>query len=196
LETPVPARASQRSGSYGTTAQENSSAARPLPSQGMVGGVQQLNGKDWAVTWGVVPLNDRRLVVLDEISGLTQEEIAQMSDIRSSGQAKLIKVVQETTWARTRLLWLGNPRNATMANYTYGVDAIKPLIGNAEDIARFDLAMAVTLFDVPSEIINQPAPAGGEFKYTDEACHALLMWVWTRTADDVVFTPEAGSEGV
>jgi hypothetical protein len=157
---------------------------------GIIGGVQQLNGKDWAVTWGVVPLNDRRLVVLDEISGLTQEEIAQMSDIRSSGQAKLIKVVQETTWARTRLLWLGNPRNATMANYTYGVDAIKPLIGNAEDIARFDLAMAVTLFDVPSEIINQPAPAG-EFKYTEEACHALLMWVWTRTADDVVFTPEA-----
>ena len=159
---------------------------------GVVGGVQQLGGKDWAVTWGVVPINDRRLVVLDEISGLTPEEIAQMSDIRSSGQAKLIKVVQETTWARTRLLWLGNPRNSTMANYTYGVDAIKPLIGNAEDIARFDLAMAVTLFDVPAEIINRPA-AGGELKYTSEACHALLMWVWTRQPDQVIWAD--GSEG-
>jgi hypothetical protein len=155
---------------------------------GVVGGLQQMGGKDWAVTWGVVPLNDKRLVVLDEISGLTHEEIAQMSDIRSSGQAKLIKIQQETTWARTRLLWLGNPRNATMANYTYGVDAIKPLIGNAEDIARFDLAMAVTLFDVAPEVINQPADAG-TLTYNSEACHALLMWTWTRGVDDIVWAP-------
>lgn len=113
-----------------------------------------------------------------------------MSDIRSSGQAKLIKIQQESTWARTRLLWLGNPRNATMANFTYGVDAIKPLIGNAEDIARFDLAMAVTLFDVPSETINQRV-GGGEMLYTAEACHTLLMWCWTRTADQVVWAPGA-----
>jgi hypothetical protein len=153
---------------------------------GVVGGLQQLGGKEWIVTWGVVPLNDKRLVVLDEISGLTPEEIAQMSDIRSSGQAKLVKIQQETTWARTRLLWLGNPRNATMQNYTYGVDAIKPLIGNAEDIARFDLAMAVSQFDVPAETINQPTHEG-QLRYPAEACHALLMWVWTRTADQITF---------
>ena len=159
---------------------------------GVVGGVQQLGAhKNWAVTWGVVPINDRRLVVLDEISGLQPEEIAQMSDIRSSGQARLIKVVQETTWARTRLLWLGNPRNATMANYTYGVDAVKPLIGNAEDIARFDLAMAVSLYDVASEVINQPV-TGGELRYTDEACHNLLLWVWTRQPENIRWAP--GSE--
>jgi hypothetical protein len=158
---------------------------------GVVGGVQQLGThKHWAVTWGVVPINDRRLVVLDEISGLEPEEIAQMSDIRSSGQAKLIKVVQETTWARTRLLWLGNPRNATMANYTYGVDAVKPLIGNAEDIARFDLAMAVSLYDVASEVINQPV-VGGELRYTAEACHNLLLWVWTRQPEHVKWGKDA-----
>jgi hypothetical protein len=153
---------------------------------GVIGGLQQLGGRDWAVTWGVVPINDKRLVVLDEISGLTYEEIGQMSDIRSSGQAKLVKIQQEMTWARTRLLWLGNPRNATMANYTYGVDAIRPLIGNAEDIARFDLAMAVTLHDVPAEVINRPVEES-KLRYTAEACHTLLMWAWTRTADQVVF---------
>lgn len=157
---------------------------------GVIGGLQQLGGRDWAVTWGVVPINDRRLVVLDEISGLSFEEIASMSDVRSSGQAKLVKIQQETTWARTRLLWLGNPRNATMANYTWGVDAIKPLIGNAEDIARFDLAMAVTFGDVPAEVINQPTTPG-DLKYSEEACHTLLMWAWTRTADQVVFSKKA-----
>lgn len=158
---------------------------------GVVGGLQTLGSKDWAVTWGVVPQNDKRLVVLDEVSGLSQEEIAQMSDIRSSGQAKLIKIQQETTWARARLLWLANPRNATMANYTYGVDAIKPLIGNAEDIARFDLAMAVTMFDVPAEIINQPV-TGGELMFTSDACHALLLWCWTRQTHQIIWA--AGAE--
>jgi hypothetical protein len=157
---------------------------------GVIGGLQQLSGRDWAVTWGIIPINDRRLVVLDEISGLSHDEIASMSDIRSSGQAKLVKIQQEATWARTRLLWLGNPRKATMANYTWGVDAIRPLIGNAEDIARFDLAMAVTLHDVPAEIINQPTTPG-ELRYTSEACHTLLMWVWTRTPDQVVFSKRA-----
>lgn len=157
---------------------------------GVVGGLQTIGGKDWIVTWGVVPLNDRRLVVLDEVGGLSYEEIGQMSDVRSSGQAKLTKIQQETTWARTRLLWLGNPRNADMSHYTYGVDAIKPLIGNMEDIARFDLAMTVGMHDVASEIINQPA-RGGDLLYTSEACHALLMWAWTRTADQITFTDEA-----
>jgi hypothetical protein len=161
---------------------------------GIVGGLQQMNGKEWAVTWGTIPLNDRRLVVLDEISGLTPDQIASMSDIRSSGQAKLVKIRQEATQARTRLLWLGNPRNSTMANYTYGVDAIKPLIGNAEDIARFDLAMAVTTKDVPSEIINSKPDIKGDLKYSSEACHTLLMWVWTRKPEDVYFTKPAERE--
>jgi len=156
---------------------------------GVIGGLQQL-AREWAVTWGIVPINDRRLVVLDEISGLTPDQIAAMSDIRSSGRAKLTKIEQEMTWARTRLLWLGNPRNATMANYTWGVDAIKPLIGNAEDIARFDLAMVVTLDDVPAEVINQRVTPG-ELRYTSEACQTLLRWVWTRTPEQVIFGKRA-----
>jgi hypothetical protein len=160
---------------------------------GVVGGVQQLGGRDWAVTWGAIPLNDRRLVVLDEVSGLTREDISQMSDVRSSGQAKLTKIIQESTWSRTRLLWMGNPRGATMERFTYGVDALSPLIGNAEDIARFDLAMAVTKHDVPSEVINQPTE-DRDFRYTPEACHTLLMWVWSRLPEQITW--EEGAEAL
>ena len=158
---------------------------------GIVGGVQQLGGQNqWAVTWGVIPQNDRRFVALDEVSGLTTDDIGAMSDIRSSGQAKLTKIQQEVTWARCRLLWMGNPRGATMDRFTYGVDALKPLIGNAEDIARFDMAMAVTKFDVPSEMINQ-RNEGGSLRYTSEACHQLLMWAWTRQPDQVIWAPDS-----
>jgi hypothetical protein len=158
---------------------------------GLVGGLQQIGGKDWAVTWGVIPINDRRLVVIDELSGLHPEEIAKMSDVRASGMAKLTKIQQEVTFARTRLLWLGNPRHGGMDQFTYGVDALRPLIGNPEDIARFDLCMAVSLGDVPSSKINQPARTERQLRYTSEACHTLLMWVWTRQADQIVFTTGA-----
>ena len=109
-----------------------------------------------------------------------------MSDVRASGMARLTKIQQEVTFARTRLLWLGNPRSGGMDQYTYGVDALRPLIGNPEDIARFDLAMALSKYDVPPGEFNKRLSVG-ELKYTSEACHTLLMWVWTRQPDQVVW---------
>ena len=158
---------------------------------GLVGGLQQLNGRDWIVTWGVIPLNDRRAVVVDEVTGLSHEDISHMSDLRASGIVRLSKIQQEVTHARTRMLWLANPRDGGhMGQYTYGVDALRPLIGNVEDIARFDLAMAVTMHDVPVEDYNvtyaeRPLP------YTSELSHQLLLWCWTRRPDQVIWAPGA-----
>lgn len=154
---------------------------------GILGGLQQYgSNKEWAITWGSIPINDRRLVVLDEISGLSPEDIGAMSSVRSSGIAELTKIQQERTYARTRLIWLGNPRNGRMSDYTYGVQAIKPLIGNPEDIARFDLAMSVASDDVPSSEINR-AHEYGHQRYSREAAAMLLRWVWSRTPEQVVW---------
>lgn len=154
---------------------------------GILGGLQQYGAsKDWAITWGSIPINDRRLVVLDEISGLQPEDIGALSSVRSSGIAELTKIQQERTHARTRLIWLGNPRNGRMSDYTYGVQAIKPLIGNPEDIARFDLAMSVASHDVPSSEINRQHSIGRQ-RFSREAYAALLRWVWSRTGDQVIW---------
>jgi hypothetical protein len=159
---------------------------------GLVGGLQQFGtGREWAVSWGAIPINDRRLVVIDEASGLQPEDIAKMSDVRSSGQARLTKIQQELTWARTRLLWLSNPRGGSMSDYTWGVNALRPLIGNPEDIARFDLVCAVSLDDVPAEEINR-RHAPKNMKYTSEACNTLVRWAWTRTVDHIRW--ESGAE--
>lgn len=159
---------------------------------GILGGLQHFgSGKEWAITWGVVPLNDRRLVVLDEAGGLAPEDIAQMSSVRSSGVAELNKIQQERTYARTRTIWLANPRNARMSDYTYGVQAIRPLIGNAEDIARFDLAMSVSAGEVSATEINRLSP-GGSPAYSEEACSALVRWAWSRTPEQILWAP--GSE--
>jgi hypothetical protein len=80
-----------------------------------------------------------------------------MSSVRSSGVAELTKIQQERTWARTRIIWMSNPRDGKMSDKTYGVQQIQPLIGNPEDIARFDLAMSVQAGDVAAEEINKSA---------------------------------------
>jgi hypothetical protein len=154
---------------------------------GIVGGLQTYGAnKEWSITWGAVPTNDRRLVVLDEISGLSPEEIGAMSSIRSSGIAELTKIQQERTHARTRLIWIGNPRNGRMSDTTYGIQQIRPLIGNPEDIARFDLAMSVDSGDVSSTDINRSREETPQ-RYSREAASTLLRWAWSRVPENVVW---------
>ena len=77
---------------------------------GLIGGMQQ-NQKRWFVSWGKIPLNDRRLVILDEASGLSERDISNISGFRSSGIAEIIKIHQERPMT-TRLIWF-NTRTAT-----------------------------------------------------------------------------------
>jgi hypothetical protein len=107
-----------------------------------------------------------------------------MSSVRSSGTAEITKIQTERTHARTRLIWLGNPRGARMADFTYGVQAIPPLIGNPEDIARFDLAMCVRAGEVSASEINR-THSEGRLPYSTEACSQLVRWVWSRTPAQV-----------
>lgn len=159
---------------------------------GILGGLQQYGSSgEWSINWGVIPINDRRLVVLDEAGGLSPEEIASLSSVRSSGEAQLTKIQSERTHARTRSIWLANDRDGRrMSEYAYGVQAIATLIGNPEDIARFDLAMSVATGEVPMEEINRSHHAG-RLKYTSSLCNALVRWVASRKPDQIEFTESA-----
>lgn len=160
---------------------------------GLVGGCQQI-GNQWVVTWGAIPLNNGRLVVIDETSALSHDEIGRMSRVRSEGVAEITKIVQERTHAKARLLWLGNPRDGRpIMEYGTGVDAVKELVGANEDISRFDCVLTVATDEVPGDVIN--APAHGEQddadKYPRHLCRALLLWAWSRRPDQIRFTERA-----
>ena len=58
--------------------------------------------------------------------------------------------------ARTRLAWIGNPRNGRpIEEYTYGVEALLSFSPNEADLRRFDFAMAVAKDDVPDEMLRK-----------------------------------------
>jgi hypothetical protein len=173
---------------------------RPLEGAsfaGLVGGAEQANKSSWMVKWGIIPLNDRRLVVLDEMSGLFAAQgqqskgiIEEMSSIRSEGKAQIQKMGSNETSARTRLIWISNPLDGSTSlgsSYNGCIAALHDLVRNPEDIARFDFVMAAAQNDVDTKVINSPRHKRVRHQYTTTACSQLVMWAWSRRADQIIF---------
>lgn len=160
---------------------------------GLVYSMQQTN-KRWFLVWGAFPLNDGGLITIDELSGLAEDELAVMSDVRSSGIAKATGVITAETTSRTRAIFISNPRNGRQLNAeTYGVSAVLKLMGKAEDVRRLDIAMAVASGDVDPALVNQSLKDIPKVPhvYTSNACNTRVLWAWSRRPEDVVFTSEA-----
>jgi hypothetical protein len=130
--------------------------------------------------------------VIDEAGNLPTEHIARMSSMRSSGVAEIIKVHTERTNARTRQIWIANPRPARpLSTYSQGVLAVKELIGAPEDVARFDLVVTAGANDVPLTLINAARAHEDPTRFQAELCHQRVMWAWSRDAQQIDFSPRA-----
>lgn len=167
---------------------------------GLVGGAQKMGRNDqWMVTWGALPLNDRRMVVLDEMSGLmslgkeSKGIIENMSSIRSEGRAIITKIANEETSARTRIAWISNPsdRSRLSDSPDGALNSLRRLVRNPEDIARYDYVMAVANNEVDASVINSIDHVKVRHRYNQESCSALVMWAWSRKSDQVRWAPGA-----
>lgn len=158
---------------------------------GLVGGLQQL-GTHWSCTWGKIPQNNRRLVIIDEAGGMSQEDIANMSSIRSEGRAEITKIQSQETEAFTRLIWLSNPRfSMTVNEYSSGIDVIESLVRFPEDIARWDMAIIVSKDEIR---FSKMATRNRELVphvYNSDLCKNLVLWSWTREVNEIKITQEA-----
>lgn len=160
---------------------------------GLVYNMQQ-NNKRWFLVWGAFPLNDGGLLTIDELSGLSEDDLAVMSDVRSSGIAKATGVITAETTSRTRAIYISNPRNGRQLNSeTYGVNAVLKLMGKAEDVRRLDLAMSVASGDVDPSLVNRSLKdlPPVQHVYTSDLCNTRVLWAWSRKPDDVIITDEA-----
>jgi hypothetical protein len=163
---------------------------------GLVGGLHQPAGNHWMIRWGAIPLNDRHLIILDEAQSLVDTEIiSHMSSIRSSGKAQIQKIVSSETTARTRLIWIANPPSGSqLSSLPDGaMDALRQLMPQHEDIARFDFAMAAARDEVPDHLINTTDHgAVPPHVYIADLARALVGWAWSRKAAHIQWT--AGTE--
>ncbi len=160
---------------------------------GLVYNIQQ-NNKRWFLVWGAFPLNDGGLITIDEVSGISEQDLAVMSDVRSSGIAKATGVITAETSARTRAIYISNPRNGRKLNTeTYGVVAVLKLFGKTEDVRRLDLAMAVASGDVDPSLMNIKVSEmpNAEHVFTSDLCNLRVMWAWSRRPENIKFEQSA-----
>lgn len=166
---------------------------------GLVGGAIKASGGQLMLRWGRIPLSDKQLVVLEELSGLSVEDIANMSDVRSSGVAHLDKGgINSETNSRTRLLCLSNTRSArkSLSQYLFGVHAVSELIGHGEDIARFDIITTLTDKEVSIDIINSAdfATDANTIGIEKRVWQSLIHFIWSLTPEQIYFDDKAYEE--
>jgi hypothetical protein len=146
--------------------------------------------------WGAIPLNDGKLLVIDEWQKILASQIEELSSSRSSGLLKVDRSVKGEHKARVRLILLANPvTNESMSDQVYGAVVLK--FQRPADIRRLDVAIFVSKDDLDSkEVIYK-------LKYKREKVEQVihgdllkqsLLWAWTRNAADVIFEPEASEE--
>jgi hypothetical protein len=156
---------------------------------GLVGGLQHYNGH-WVVTWGKLPLNDKGLVIIDEASEIKTQDWSRLSRVRSEGIAEIVKIHTQITNARTRLLFLANPISKTVADFSYGIQAVPNIIKMPEDIARFDFVLVVAHNEVSMQEINKFKPMVTSM-HSNTLEQELILWIWSKKDNDIKFSSKA-----
>jgi hypothetical protein len=161
---------------------------------GLIGSTQEsVKRRRWVTRWGKVPLNDRRLVIVEEC-GLLNPEIYQfMRDIRSSGRIIIDKAKRNAALARTRLLWIGNPRNnRPIDQFSHGILSLRSIVPGEPDIRRFDFCVVTANDEVAkSDLEAYWLKAKGKQTLDPAPFRALLAFAWSRKTEDVTFNRSA-----
>ena len=160
---------------------------------GLLGGCVQ-SGNRWFISWGVMPTQDKRLVILEELKGASVEIISKLTDMRSSGVAEIPKIEKRKTHARTRIIAMSNPRSdRQVAAYNFGIETIAELIGNPEDVRRFDACMILSNADITPQRMSELQSLRPDVPHTHDRdlCRSLVLWCWTRAPGQVTFDDAA-----
>ena len=155
---------------------------------GLIGGIKNINGRH-IISWGILPQNDKKMVIIDEAGTMTANDFVHFSRVRSEGICEITKIKTEKTYARTRLLFIGNPKNRMMATYSYGIQAITDITNAAKDIARFDYILCVSQTEVDLQTINQIRHiVDNPYQNVDKL---LIQWAWSKKHDNIIFHDDA-----
>lgn len=156
---------------------------------GLVGGSNKTGGGSYQTRAGLIPQNHRGLIIFEELGKSHANVIAELTDIRSSNEVRITRVSGTLTMpASVRMLTLSNVRPVDgvikpITSYPHGIAVLTELIGTAEDIARYDVALV--LGDRGNATVDpfwEPEPA-----FDPECYRARVRWVWSRSPEQIIF---------
>lgn len=158
---------------------------------GLLYTIVQKEGANSFLQWGSFVLNDRRLLVIDEASGMTKSEYAELRNARRDGVFKVNRSVSGEASTRTRLVMLSNPQyGKNMGDYTTGIESVEQLFENA-DIRRFDLVVGFRHGSVTQAQIDAELAEPVRHVFTSEVLRANLLWAWSRKPEEIVWVSGA-----
>lgn len=155
---------------------------------GLTATASQSSNNQWFVEWGALPLNDRRLLVIDGAHKLTSEQWASLAETERTGIINIQKAGKGQAKARTRQIKIMNPisedrRTTTaMKSLYYPIQAIINTL-QLQSIARQDLAIFV-VDDVASKDRNKRN--GLSYDKTLDCLSDLLKLVWNQKFDIII----------
>lgn len=170
----------------------NMTECKNASTAGLIGGVEKSSNGTYRISWGEIPRNHKGMLFLDEISGLHPEVFKNLTGLRSQRIATIAKITKGKAPAKTRLLWVGNPktsengRSRSLYDYASGVDVCLDLFPADEDISRFDF---IVLVPEPDDYISPLNDDGTlpEAKQLPDELKQLIRWAWSRNKDQVKF---------
>jgi hypothetical protein len=156
---------------------------------GLVGSIEYYRKKP-TIKWGKFPMNDGGVVVIDELSIISEKDFDDLTYLRSEGLAELVKQKYGVMRARVRKIMLSNKRTYKNADYNSenasegGIEMLKRLCGKDHILARFDIAYIVASDDVEtfSSAYEQMST-----EFTEYQCQTLIKWTYSRKPADVIF---------
>ena len=157
----------------------------------LIGGIRSVS-KFRGPAWGRFVMRHRDTIIVDEMEAIPVRHFGLLSRIRDHGIANLDKDgLHLEAEAICGIIWLSNQRDhQRMADYQFGIQALKNLVPGNQDRRRFDYVMALAHGDVSSKVINRSDVLLEKHKFTKEQCHNLILWIKSRRPDQIEFTPE------
>jgi hypothetical protein len=160
---------------------------------GLVGGISDANQYSKFISWGKLPLNNKRLLIIDEANDMSDDVLPKLSGIRSNGIAEVTKILSERTQAKVRIIWIANPPSGkSLRDFGMGFDAVVGWMKRGEDIARLDLIVGTSNDKIDMEALDKWKMSLNfeEIKERD-LFRSLIHWIWSRKEEQVVFTEAA-----
>jgi len=133
------------------------------------------------IIWGVIPLCDREVVVIDGFNALPKDEMKAFREALEHFRVRVRRYIQGDAWARTRIIAIANPTKK-MKTWAYSIEAVKHIQSLKEDpdYTRFDLFIPWSERDVSIDEIVMSKRARDPEK--EDLFRKLVLLSWNTIA--------------
>lgn len=157
---------------------------------GIIGGSNKTAGGAYQIRAGLIPQNHKGLIVFEELAKCNSMILKEMTDIRSSGRARITRVGGNLDLpALVRMISLTNTRTPAneaprpITSYPNGMEILTDIVGTPEDIARYDLMLIQSNRGTTMEeewLEPEPLPK--------DVYRARIRWIWSRKPEQLIIS--------